>query len=215
MAGEAQDDSRSGRGQQARTRLARAAVVDSARALFVERGYAATTIDAISGRSDVPPATVYRLFSSKLGILKALIDVAVAGSADAAPLAEQPAARALLDETDPARQLAGFAAICREVNVPTAPLYRILASAADSDRDAAVLLSERAQQRSSGQKQIARALARASALRPGMRERDAADIIHALMSPEVYRLLVADCGWSPERYEQWLAQTLIDQLLPR
>ncbi len=47
---------------QARTRLARRAVVDAARTLFLERGYAATTVEAISERSDVPAATVYRLF---------------------------------------------------------------------------------------------------------------------------------------------------------
>src|SRR5262249_26344259 len=57
---------RGGRGGQARPRLARAAVVQAARALFLQRGYAATTIEAISDASDVPPATVYRLFSSKL-----------------------------------------------------------------------------------------------------------------------------------------------------
>ena len=70
---------------QARTRLARRAVVDAARALFAERGYQATTVDAISERADVPPATVYRLFSSKLGILKAMLDVSIAG--DDQPLA--------------------------------------------------------------------------------------------------------------------------------
>ena len=63
--------------------------------------------------------------------------------------------------------------------------------------------------------QAARALflARAGALRPGLRERDAADIIHALMSPEVCRLLVGDRRWPPQRYERWLADTLISQLL--
>lgn len=203
-----------GQGRQARTRLARAAVVEAARALFVERGYAATTVEAISERSDVPPATVYRLFSSKLGILTALIDAAVAGTEDAGPLPDQPAARAALAEPDAARQLAGFAAICRATNVRTAPIYRILTSAAASDRDAAALLAERAEQRSAGQKLIARALARAGALRPGLRERDAADVIHALMSPEVFQLLVGDRGWPPDRYEQWLTQILIDQLLP-
>ena len=45
--------------------------------------------------------------------------------------------------------------------------------------------------------------------------RDAADIIHALASPEVYGLLVLDRGWSAERYETWLRQILVDQLLPR
>lgn len=62
---------------------------------------------------------------------------------------------------------------------------------------------------------IARTLARAGALRPGLRERDAADIIHALVSPEVYRLLVFDRKWKPARYQQWLTATMIDQLLPR
>ena len=52
------------------------------------------------------------------------------------------------------------------------------------------------------------------ALRPGLLERDAADIIHALASPEVYHLLVTVRGWSPDRYERWLAGTLISQLLP-
>src|SRR2546430_15991799 len=81
----------SGRGQ-ARTRLARRAVVDAARTLFLERGYVATTIEAISEHSDVPTATVYRLFSSKLGILKALLDTSIAG--DDQPLAGQGRATA-------------------------------------------------------------------------------------------------------------------------
>lgn len=206
---------RPGAGRQARTRLAQVAVIRAARELFVERGYAATTIEAISERSDVPSATVYRLFSGKLGILTALIDAAVTGADGAPALVEQPAARALLAEPDPAEQLAGFAAICRETNVRTAPLYRILVSAAASDQGAAELLAQRARHRSTGQRQIARALARADALRSGVSEREAADVIHALMSPEVFQLLVDDRGWRPERYEQWLSRTLIDQLLPR
>lgn len=202
-------------GRQARTRLASAAVVRAAHELFAERGYTATTVEEISRRSDVPVATVYRLFSSKLGILTALIDVAVAGAEGAGRLENQPAAQALLREPDPARLLAGFAAICRQVNVRTAPLYRILAGAAASGGDAASLLAERAKLRDAGQKQIARALARGGALRRGIRERDAADVIHAVMSPEVFQLLVGDRGWRPERYEKWLAQTLVDQLLPK
>lgn len=209
------DAGKPGTGRQARTRLAHAAVVQGARALFLERGYSATTVEMISERSDVPPATVYRLFSSKIGILTALIDAAVTGAEGAGTLVDQPFAQALLHEPDPAKQLAGFAAICRATNVRTAPLYRILVGAAASDRDAAALLAERTESRGAGQRQIARTLARAGALRPGVRERDAADIIHALMSPEVFQLLVEDRGWPEKRYEQWLTQTLIDQLLPR
>ena len=179
-----------------------------------QRGYAATTIEAISDLSEVPPATVYRLFSSKLGILKALLDVSIAGDDQAVPLQDRPGARALLADADPKRQLSGFASICRQINSRSAPIYQILVSAAGSDPEAAALLAQYTRKRQKGQGQIARSLARAGALRPKLRERDAADIIHALMSPEIYRLLICDRGWPPERYQQWLQEILIDQLLP-
>jgi len=204
----------SGTGGQARTRLARAAVAQAARALFLERGYAATTIDAISDLSDVPPATVYRLFSSKLGILKALLDVSIAGDDEAVPLQDRPHVRTLLADPDPRNQLSGFAGITRGIMSRTGPIHQILVSAAGADPDAAALLAEQTRHRQQGQERIARSLARAGALRPQLRERDAADIIHALMSPEVYRLLVGDRGWAPQRYERWLRGILIDQLLP-
>ena len=197
-----------GAARQARTRRTRAAVVEAAQSLFVERGYAATTIEAISDRSDTPQATVYRLFSSKLGILKALLDVSIGGDDEAVAMADRPQVRALFSAEDPKGQLAGFAVLLREVMARVGPVHRILADAARSDQDAASLLTEIARQRHEGQQRIARSLG------PGLKERDAADIIHALASPEVYALLVTDRGWSGERYEKWLRSILVDQLLP-
>lgn len=203
-----------GAARQARTRRTQAAVVEAAQSLFVERGYAATTIEAISDRSDTPQATVYRLFSSKLGILKALLDVSIGGDDRAMPMADRPQVRALLSDADPANQLTGFAALLREIMARVGPVHRVLADAARSDQDAAALLAEIARQRHEGQQGIARSLARSGALRPGLSERDAADVIHALASPEVYGLLVTDRGWSGERYETWLRSILTGQLLP-
>jgi AcrR family transcriptional regulator len=188
-------------------------VIDAARTLFLEQGYGATTIAAISEEADVPAPTVYRLFSSKRGILKALLDVSIAGDDEATALPDRPNVRSLLAEADPRSQLAGFAGVTAQVNARSAPIYRILVSAAASDPDAASLLGELAQQRQQGQGTLARSLARAGALRPGVKERDAGDVIHALMSPEVHQLLVSDRGWSSERYERWLSEILADQLL--
>ena len=154
-----------GRDRQARTRLARAAVVAAARALFLERGYAGTTIEAVSDRSDVPPATVYRLFSSKLGILKQLFNVSIAGDDEAVPLTDRPHVRALIANRDPRKQLSGFVSISRGIMARTEPLHRILVSAAGSDPDAAALLAELTRQRRQGQGQIASLLARAGTLR--------------------------------------------------
>jgi AcrR family transcriptional regulator len=199
---------------QARTRLAHRAVVGAAHRLFLERGYGATTIEAISELAEVPPATVYRLFSSKLGILKALLDVSIAGDHEDVPVAERPQVRTLLADADPQQQLAGFVEVAAQINGRVAPLYLILVSAAGTDRDAAGLLDDLTRQRQQGQRAIARSLARAGALRPGLKEREAADLIHALLSPEVYRLLVVDRSWKPERYARWLTDALVQQLLP-
>jgi AcrR family transcriptional regulator len=197
---------------QARTRFARRAVVETARTLFLERGYAATTIEAISEHSDVPPATVYRLFASKLGILKALLDTSIAGDDQPQALPERPAIASLFSEPDPHKLLAGFAGVTTAINERTNDVYRVLVSAAGSDPAAAELLDDLRRQRDQGQRRVARALARGRTLKAELRERDAADLIHALMSPEVYGLLVGDRGWSPERYQQWLATTLTQQL---
>jgi len=203
----------SARPSQARTRLARAAVIDAARTLFLERGYGATTIEAISASSDVPPATVYRLFSSKRGILKAILDVSIAGDDEPVAVSDRPQVQAAVADADPRGQVAGFVATAADINARSAPVYRILVGAASSDPDAAALLEELNQQRRSGQGQLARALARRGALRTDLRQRDAVDIIYTLMSPEVYRLLVVDRRWTPQRYQRWLTETLSASLL--
>jgi AcrR family transcriptional regulator len=197
---------------QARTRLARRAVAAAARTLFLERGYGATTIEAISDRADVPAATIYRLFASKVGILKALLDASIAGDDEPVAVQERPDVASLFSEADPVKLLTGFAGVTTAINERTNDAYRVLVDAAGSHPAAAELLATIREQRDSGQRRIARALARNGSLRDGLRERDAADVIHAVMSPEVYRLLVVDRGWTPEKYQAWLASTLVQQL---
>src|SRR5881296_3438611 len=106
MHGEVKSDRTDGAAApQARTRRTRAAVVEAARTLFLARGYAATTIEAISDHSDTPQATVYRLFSSKVGILKAVLDVSVVGDDEAIAMVDRPHVQALLSDRDPRNQL--------------------------------------------------------------------------------------------------------------
>jgi len=199
---------------QARTRRTRAAVVAAARELFLERGYAVTTIEAISELSDTPQPTVYRLFGSKLGILQAVLDISIAGDDEAVTMLDRPQVRSLVANPDPRATLAGFAALVATLMVRTSPVHRVLEEAARADQGAADALAEIARQRHDGQRRVTRSLARAGALRAGVKERDAADIVHALASPEVFRLLVNDRGWNAKRYEQWLSSILIEQLLP-
>jgi AcrR family transcriptional regulator len=203
---------------QARTRLARGAVLDAAKALFLERGYAATTIEAISAASRVPSATVYRLFTSKLRLLQALFSATlpegtVSADGEPAPVPDHPKLGVLLAEPDPRMQVATFAGIARDILSRGSEVYPILVTAAGSDPQAASLLAAYTRTREQGQGHLSRCLASRRSLRPGLSERAAADIVHALASPEVYQLLVTGRGWSPGQYEQWLAATLASQLL--
>ena len=201
------------RAPQARTRLARRAVLDAARDLFLERGYGATTIEAISDASDVPQATLYRLFSSKLGILKDLLDSSIAGDDEPVAVAERPHVESLLGSVgagEPAGRAGGGQRrhqLPDRTDLPDPRERRRLRP------EAAVLLDDLARQRHEGQGRFATSLARSGALRSEVTPREAADVIHALASPEVYRLLVLDRGWSSARFEGWLASALAAQLL--
>ena len=199
--------------EQSRTRAARREVVSAAAVLFVEQGYAMTTIAAISERSGVPQATVYRLFGSKPEILKTWLDVAIAGDDEPIAVADRPQVSALMSEPDPRQVIAGFVGVAAAVNRRAADVYRVLVGAAETDSVAAELLRDIQRQRAAGQRGLSSTLARLSALRDGLTTRHAADVVHAIASPETFRLLVVDRGWAQRRYEQWLQTTLCQQLL--
>jgi AcrR family transcriptional regulator len=188
-------------------------VIESACRLFLERGYPATSMEAIGATADVPQATLYRLFTSKNALLKEVVDVAAAGDDEPLALHERPEVRALRDEPDPARYLAGFAHVARVVHERLEPVRRMLESAAAVDAEAADMLATLHKQRYAGQGIVARALAERGALRDGLSRQQAHDVIYALMSPQLRNVLVAERRWSGDRYEAWLAQTLCDTLL--
>jgi len=197
--------------RQARVRATRAQVAVAAQRLFIERGYPATTIEAIAVESDTPSATVYRLFGSKRGILNLVVDIAFGGDDEPIAFAGRPSVRSALAEPDPRQLLAAFAHLARELLDRSAPILHVLHSAADVDPEAASMLAVTASQRFTGQSRIARTLAERQQL--AVTEADAADIVYTLMSPEVYRVLTIERHWSAERYEKWLATTLQAQLL--
>ena len=141
-----------------------------------------------------------------------ILDVSIVGDDEAVPLADRPHVQPLFTDPDPKSLLAGFVGVAAQVNSRTAPIYRILVSAAGSDPDAAALLEEQTRQRQQGQGLIARSLARARLAAKAARARCRRHHPRAHV-PRVYGLLVVDRGWPPERYERWLTGILVEQLL--
>src|SRR6476469_1765593 len=84
-------------------RVTRRAVVEAARELFVEHGYAGTTIDAVADRAGVSRKTVFTSVGGKPVLLKLAWDWARAGDDEPVPLAERPAIKDLSAERDPVR----------------------------------------------------------------------------------------------------------------
>lgn len=200
--------------RQAQVRRTRADVVAAARDLFVRRGYAATTVEAVGDAADIPLATVYRLFGSKRVILASVLDTSFVGDDEPVAVGERPAVRAAFAEADPRRMLACFARICRELLDRSAPIQHVLRGAATADPDAAELLALVRSQRLEGQSRVARVLAERGALAEGVHEATAADTIYTLMAPETHHILTVERAWSADRYERWLADALCALLLP-
>jgi AcrR family transcriptional regulator len=192
-------------------RATRAAVVEAARLLFIERGYSATTIESISDGCGVPLGTVYRLFGSKRGILLAVLDIAFGGDDQPVAYRDRPATQAALAEADPYRLIEAFSPLTRELLERSAPILHVLRSAADADPEAAELYAEAQRQRYAGQSNVAQVLSERDQL--AVTAVEAADIMYVLRSPEVFRSLTEERGWSADRYESWLTAALQATLL--
>jgi AcrR family transcriptional regulator len=203
------------RRRQAQAAQTREDVLAAAQRAFLERGYAGTTLAAVAHAAGVVVETVYRGFGSKAGLFKAVVEAAVAGGAARAevPVEQRPTVRAVIEETDPHRQLERYAATQPGIHARMAPLMRVLAVAAATDADLAQVQREMEEFRLAGLGQFAQLLAERGALRPGLSAEHARDILWTLCSHTTYDQLVTQRGWTPQEYQTWLAETLRQTLL--
>ncbi|WP_427894449.1 TetR/AcrR family transcriptional regulator [Kribbella sp. GL6] len=186
----------------------------AAQTLFVARGYAATSMQAIADEAGMAVQTLYFTFKTKRALLAELLDIAVAGDDEPVPNLERPQVRAALDNPDPVAQLHEQARFAREVYERVAPVLQVIAHAATADSEIHELWETNNAQRAVVMERMATALAAKTALRAGLDAAMATDITLALLSPELYHLLTARRGWTADRWEQWTADALVTQLLP-
>ena len=192
----------------------RAAVVTAARDLFVELGFVATTIRAIADRAEVAPETVYAAFGTKRALLSCVLDVAIAGDDEPLPLLERVWVQDMRDEPDARRRVQILSSNGSAILARVSPLYEVLRGGADADPKVASVWELHKTQRFAGQLELVRIVGAHGSLRKGLTTQRAADILFSIGSPETYRLLTDDRGWSPDRFERWYADTLARLLLP-
>ena len=179
----------------------------AARELFERRGYAVTTLEAIAELAEVSPKTITAVFGSKLALLAEVIN----------PEAFSPRVRQLIEELraleDPSRQLSLVAQITRQAYEPLASSLELLRTAGAVAPELADVTRQIEARRRQNQARLIASLREQGALRPGLSFEEATDVLWALTSYDLYRMLVMEQRWPPERYETWLAQLLIEHLL--
>ena len=165
------------------------------------------TIEAIARRAEVSAQSVYAIFKSKTGILIELLDQSAFG-ADYEDLVRQA-----LSASDPEIRLRLAARIARQIHDPQSAAFDLLRGAGVVAPELAKLEQLRECLRYERQEQMIISLREAGRLRPELEYGTARDILWMLTGRDVYRMLVPERGWSPQKYQDWLADTLVHCLL--
>ncbi len=193
--------------------VTRAAVVDAATRLFVEHGYAGTSIAKIATEADVSPETVYAVFGTKRELLNAVVHSAATGVAEGGAVVEAELLDRVRAEPDQRRRFDMMAEATRDTLRRVGPLDEVVRAAAVGDPEIAALLREHEAQRVADARKLVGLLAEAGPLR--VPEREAADLMWALSrSTDLYRALTVDRGWSDARAFRALNDAIARVLFP-
>lgn len=194
-----------------RDEVARRRVVDVATTLFVRDGYLSTTMSDIAAAAGVAVKTVYAAYGSKLGVLTAAHDRAVAGDDAPTPLLDRPWLLALKDAGSPRAAWADAAPRLTASTARAAPIIGVLQSAG-ADPGVADVLEDLRRQRHTFSLALARILLELPGAAPGGDAHRVADVYYATVSAETYRLLVVERGWSDEAWSRWAHDTVEREL---
>jgi len=194
-------------------RLTRRRILEAAERLFTRDGYPATTIERVATAAGVATDTVYAIFRSKRSVLAGLMELRVGGDDRPIPMLERPEAQAMRREPNQRRQLAMFVMGVTEAIERARPIDDMMRSAAAVDPEMAGLRSKIQDERFRNMVTIVQWVKARGRLRGNQTVEEAAGIVWTLTSPELNRLLRVERGWSPTRYQHWLADTLTRTLL--
>jgi AcrR family transcriptional regulator len=200
--------------RQATAQQTRSNIITAARALFIEQGYAATTMASIAAAAGVSHETLYAAFGPKPALLHHLIEISLSGKDMPVPAPERDEVRAINSESDPQRKIEMFAHVVRQLHERVALLIDVLNYGAQTDTDLKTLADSLNDRRVGHMRLFIEHLAAANGLRAGLSIEQAADVVWLMNSPEFYLLCVRGRHWTPDYFELWLADTWKQLLLP-
>lgn len=194
-------------------RATRGRIVDAGLDMFLRHGYAATTVEQIATQAGVAVQTVYFHFGNKRTVLKNVVDVVAVGDDEPVALLDRPWMEQVRAEPEAHRALEIWISHSRIIFGRVAPIMRIVRDAAGSDPDMAAQWEINQKQRLAAHRVLAQQLAEKHGLRGGLSVDQAADVLFALISIELYLLLTAERGWTPAQWQGWITGTVTDAVL--
>jgi AcrR family transcriptional regulator len=197
--------------RQRRGQHTRQQICAAAKKLFLSSGYTATTITDIARAAGVAHQTVYFVFGSKAAVLSAIMDSEIVGDLDSVPLLDRPHVRRLAQIGDPVLRLQRIVTVTCDITERLAPLYEIVRSGA-ADDDVRTLLDRHEDQRWQSLHAFVTMLD--GNLGPDLDPHEATDRLYALLSHDVYWLLVHRRRWDPIHWRQHVTDQATRQLLP-
>lgn len=199
--------------REAQARQTRARIITAAAGRFLAYGYAGTTIRAVAADAGVALPTVELAFRTKARLLKAVIDVAIAGDHEhVAMLNRRWAARATAI-ADPAEFVAAFAQVLTESAGRAAGLAAAALEGARADKDIAGVATQLMSQREVMAAWLVDGILMRTSLRDGISRADAIDTVWTLMDPVIFCRLTANRHWTPPRFQRWFNETITQLLL--
>jgi AcrR family transcriptional regulator len=196
-------------------RATRGAILLAARKLFLQQGYAATTMPDIARAAEVALDTVYAAVGKKPALFRLLVETAISGEDQAITAEERGYVQAIRAEPEAANKLRIYAGALCKIHPRLAPLVTALQAAAALDSDLKALWREISERRAANMRLLAENLALTGSMRADLSIAQAADIIWSLGSPEYYLLLVEQRGWPLPEFERWLGDAWTRLLLTR
>jgi AcrR family transcriptional regulator len=181
--------------------------------LFTEYGYAGTTVRAIAAKAEVSVPTVEALFGTKARLLKAAIDVAIAGDDEPVAMLDRQWAREAAEAIDVETLLSIVASVLAPAQDRSSGLVLSVFEGAKSDPELESLAAQMSSQRATMAAWVVGRLVAIGALDREISEDGAIDTLFALMEPALFEGLIRRRGWTLDRYEQWLARSLLHLLV--
>ena len=188
-------------------RRTRAAVLEAARRLFTEQGYAATTMSGVAAAAGVALDTVYGAVGTKPVLFRLLLETAISGTDAAVPAEERDYVQRIRQEPRARQKLAVYAAAVAAIGERLGPLHLVLREAAGHSPELAEIRRAIDDRRAAGMRALAQDLVDTGELREDLEPGEVADVLWSMNAPEFRHLLVSARGWSQERFERWLAGT--------